>query len=105
MSAFVLWPIATYYAAARFRALCEQSAGGGKCACLRFATWILHSAFCHASAPSEPRLAGQLRSYLAWTIGRLQRDASLHPPMSARGEPLPQASVEALASYLASLEP
>lgn len=52
-----------------------------------------------------PRLAGQLRSYLAYTIGRLQRDSSLHPPMASRGELISQSSVEALASYLASLEP
>jgi cytochrome c553 len=69
----------------------------------------LRCAGCHGpdyrGTPDVPRLAGQLRSYLAYTIGRLQRDSSLHPPLASPGALLPQASIEALASYLASLEP
>jgi cytochrome c553 len=67
----------------------------------------LRCAGCHGQGlrgtRDVPRLAGQLRNYLAFTITRLQRDSSLHPPM-APGL-IPQTSVEALAIYLASLEP
>jgi cytochrome c553 len=52
-----------------------------------------------------PRLAGQLRNYLALNIGRLQRDRTLHPPMAASGQPIPPAEVEAMATYFASLPP
>jgi cytochrome c553 len=59
----------------------------------------------HRGTQDVPRLAGQRRSYLALAIGRLQRDPSLHPPLAATGALLPQASIEALAAYLASLQP
>jgi cytochrome c553 len=52
-----------------------------------------------------PRLAGQLRNYLAFQMAKLQRDSSLHPPMSSSGELLSQPALEALATYFASLEP
>ena len=52
-----------------------------------------------------PRLAGQLRNYLAFQMSKLQRDSSLHPPMSSSGELLSQPALEALATYFASLEP
>jgi cytochrome c553 len=52
-----------------------------------------------------PRLAGQPRAYLAWNIGRLQRETSFHPPMSVSGPPIPQAEIEAMATYFASLAP
>lgn len=52
-----------------------------------------------------PRLAGQLRNYLAFHIARLQRDSSRHPPMGSPSQPIPPPSVEALATYFASLEP
>lgn len=50
-----------------------------------------------------PRLAGQLRSYLALHMGRLQRDSSLHPPLSSG--PVPQGEIEAMATFFASLLP
>jgi cytochrome c553 len=52
-----------------------------------------------------PRLAGQPRVYLAWEIGRLQRNSSLHPSMSSSGHPIPQPDIEAMATYFGSLEP
>jgi cytochrome c553 len=52
-----------------------------------------------------PRLAGQPLAYLAWNIGRLQRETSLHPPMSVSGPPIPQAEIEAMATYFAGLAP
>lgn len=64
---------------------------------------------CHGSdyrgTKDVPRLAAQLRNYLALHIGRLQRDRDLHPPMSASGEPIPPADVEAMATYFGSLSP
>jgi cytochrome c553 len=64
---------------------------------------------CHGSdfrgMKDVPRLAGQLRNYLALHIGRLQRDRDLHPPMSASGQPIPPADVEAMATYFGSLPP
>ncbi|MDF3075550.1 MAG: cytochrome c [Alphaproteobacteria bacterium] len=69
----------------------------------------LKCAACHGQdyrgTHEVPRLAGQLRNYLVLAIARLQRDSSLHPPMAARGELIPPPSIEAVASYLASLEP
>jgi cytochrome c553 len=69
----------------------------------------LRCAECHGQeyrgTQDVPRLAGQPRNYLAFTIVRLQRDSSLHPPMASPGQLIPQPSVEALATYLASLEP
>jgi cytochrome c553 len=69
----------------------------------------LSCAECHGQGyrgtQNVPRLAGQLRNYLAFTIARLQRDSSVHPPMTSSGQLIPQSSVEVLASYLASLEP
>ena len=69
----------------------------------------LRCAGCHGQdyrgTQDVPRLAGQLRNYLAFTIAKLQRDSSLHPPMASPGLLVPQTSVEALATYLASLEP
>jgi len=69
----------------------------------------LKCAGCHGQdyrgTQNVPRLAGQLRNYLVLAIMRLQRDVSLHPPMTSGGELIPPPSVEALASYLASLEP
>ncbi|TFV29307.1 hypothetical protein E4K66_38585 [Bradyrhizobium frederickii] len=52
-----------------------------------------------------PRLAGQLRNYLAFQISKMQRDHTLHPPMSSTGQLIPQPEIEALATYFASLEP
>lgn len=52
-----------------------------------------------------PRLAGQPLAYLAWNIGRLQRESSFHPPMSGSGPPIPQAEIEAMATYFAGLAP
>jgi cytochrome c553 len=67
----------------------------------------LRCAECHGAdyrgAPEIPRLAGQLRNYLALTIPRLQRDHNLHPPMAS--QLMTPASVEALATYLANLDP
>lgn len=64
---------------------------------------------CHGSeyrgTSDVPRLAAQLRNYLALHIGRLQRDRDLHPPMSASGQPIPPADVEAMATYFGSLPP
>jgi cytochrome c553 len=64
---------------------------------------------CHGSdyrgTKDVPRLAGQLRNYLALHIGRLQRDLDLHPPMSASGRPIPPADVEAMATYFGTLPP
>jgi cytochrome c553 len=64
---------------------------------------------CHGSdyrgTKDVPRLAGQLRNYLALHIGRLQRDRDLHPPMSALAQPIPPADVEAMATYFGSLPP
>jgi cytochrome c553 len=64
---------------------------------------------CHGSdyrgTKDVPRLAAQLRNYLALHIGRLQRDRDLHPPMSASGQPIPPADVEAMATYFGSLPP
>jgi cytochrome c553 len=69
----------------------------------------LRCARCHGQdyrgTNDVPRLAGQPRVYLAWEIGRLQRDRSLHPPMSVSGPPIPQAEIDALAAYFASLAP
>lgn len=64
---------------------------------------------CHGSdyrgTKDVPRLAGQLRNYLALHIGRLQRDRNLHPPMTASGQPIPTVDVEAMATYFGSLPP
>ena len=69
----------------------------------------LRCAGCHGQdyrgTNDVPRLAGQPRVYLAWHIAGLQRDSSLHPPMSMSGRPIPQAEIEAMATYFASLAP
>ncbi|WP_377829398.1 c-type cytochrome [Bradyrhizobium lupini] len=52
-----------------------------------------------------PRLAGQLRNYLALHTARLQRDRNLHPSMSSSAKPIPQPDIEAMATYFGSLEP
>ena len=69
----------------------------------------LRCAECHGpgyrGTNDVPRLAGQPRVYLAWNIGRLQRESSFHPPMSVSGPPIPQADIEAMAAYFASLAP
>jgi cytochrome c553 len=69
----------------------------------------LGCATCHGANYSGtqevPRLAGQLKTYLAFTFEKLQRDSSLHPPMASPGQLIPPPSVEALATYFASLEP
>ena len=69
----------------------------------------LGCAACHGQnyqgTQDVPRLAGQLKNYLAFTIVKLQRDSSLHPPMASSGQLVPQPSVEALAAYFASMEP
>jgi cytochrome c553 len=68
----------------------------------------LDCAGCHGGdyrgTKDVPRLAGQLRNYLAFQMSKLQRDSSLHPPMSSSGQ-LPQPAIEALATYFATLEP
>jgi cytochrome c553 len=69
----------------------------------------LGCASCHGPSyrgtKEVPRLAGQLKVYLALHIGRLQRDSSLHPSMSSSGKSIPQSAIEAMATYFASLEP
>jgi len=69
----------------------------------------LGCAGCHGGdyrgAEDVPRLAGQLRNYLAFQMSKLQRDSSLHPSMSSSGQLLSQPAIEALATYFASLEP
>jgi cytochrome c553 len=69
----------------------------------------LRCAGCHGQdyrgTKDVPRLAGQLRNYLAFQMSKLQRDSSLHPPMSSSGQLIPQPAIEALATYLGSLEP
>ena len=68
----------------------------------------LRCAGCHGQdrgTKDVPRIAGQLRNYLALQIAKLQRDSSLHPLMSSSGQPIPQPAIEALATYFGSLEP
>jgi cytochrome c553 len=67
----------------------------------------LGCAHCHGQnyrgSQDVPRLAGQLRNYLSLHTAKLQRDPSLHPPMSTKT--IPQPEIEAMATYFGSLEP